>query len=43
MEEIGLDGDNNPATRLVYNHHGIRVFYKQTGRLGKFDFQTMVG
>eukprot|EP01051_Picozoa_sp_SAG22_P022538 SAG22_NODE_5437_length_1013_cov_13.920131_1_plen_296_part_01 len=30
MEEIGLDGDNNPATRLVYNHHGIRVFYKQT-------------
>lgn len=32
----------NISSRLVYNRHGVRIFFVQTGELGRFDFQTML-
>jgi hypothetical protein len=32
----------NISSRLVYNRHGVRIFFIQTGELGRFDFQTML-
>jgi hypothetical protein len=32
----------NISSRLVYNRHGVRIFFVQTGELGRFDFQTLL-
>ncbi|KAF2069905.1 hypothetical protein CYY_008776 [Polysphondylium violaceum] len=37
VEPIYLDDVNH---RYIFNRHGVRIIFIQTGQLGKFDFQT---
>lgn len=42
-ELISIADENRfPSTRMNYNQHGIRVLVTQSGRIGAFDFQTML-